>query len=314
MKTFKHILLSFSALMLTFALILPQPAEAKRFGGGGSFGKQYSKPAQQPAQRPQPAQQQQQAAPGRQAAPAASGASRWLGPLAGLAAGGLLAAMLFGDGFDGLQFMDILLFGLLAFGAFMLFKHFRSRQAGQGTMQPAGAVRQPMDSNESNAYRQAPEQDFSPQPQPSYNPNSGGSIIGSALGINALHNVESPSWFNADTFVEGAKQHFVAVQKAWDNADASEIESYCTPELFAELQNMMKDMVGGENFTEVDTLHSELVDQSFEGDYFIVSIRFSGFIKESKQDEAHAFNEIWHIRRLAAGEGNWLIAGIQQSA
>jgi predicted lipid-binding transport protein (Tim44 family) len=84
--------------------------------------------------------------------------------------------------------------------------------------------------------------------------------------------------------------------------------------LFAELQNMMKDMVGGENFTEVDTLHSELVDQSFEGDYFIVSIRFSGFIKESKQDEAHAFNEIWHIRRLAAGEGNWLIAGIQQSA
>lgn len=305
MKTLKHFLLSFSALMLTFALLIPQPAEAKRFGGGGSFGKQYSKPAQQPAQRQQPAQQQQQAAPGRQAAPAASGASRWLGPLAGLAAGGLLAAMLFGDGFEGLQFMDILLFGLLAFGGFMLFKHLRGRQ--QST-QPAVAT------PTHQQYREAPEPTYQPAPQAAYNPNAGGSIIGSGLGINALHNVEAPSWFNADTFVEGAKQHFVAVQKAWDQADASEIESYCTPELFAEIQTLMQDMVPGENYTEVDTLHTELVDQSFEGEHFIVSIRFSGFIKEARDDEAHAFNEIWHIRRLAAGEGNWLIAGIQQQA
>ena len=119
---------------------------------------------------------------------------------------------------------------------------------------------------------------------------------------------------HADTFVEGAKQHFVAVQKAWDQADASEIESYCTPELFAEIKTLMQDMVPGENHTEIDTLYSELADQSFEGDYFIVSIRFSGFIKEERDAESHAFNEIWHIRRLAAGEGNWLIAGIQQQA
>jgi predicted lipid-binding transport protein (Tim44 family) len=47
-------------------------------------------------------------APGRAPA-AASGASRWLGPLAGLAAGGLLASMFMGDGFQGMQIMDFLI-------------------------------------------------------------------------------------------------------------------------------------------------------------------------------------------------------------
>jgi len=71
-------------ISLTFAL----DAHAKRFGGGKSFG---SAPSHQTRQAPQ----QTQAAPnqaGRQTPAAASGASRWLGPLAGLAAGGLLAS------------------------------------------------------------------------------------------------------------------------------------------------------------------------------------------------------------------------------
>lgn len=293
----KNSVLILATLALGALLVMPQPADAKRFGGGGSFGNQHSSPFQQrqQQQRQQPAQQQRQAQ--RQQAVANSGTARWLGPLAGLAAGGLLAWMFFGDGFDGLQFMDILLFGALVFGLMMLFRALRSRAS---TPENGYAV--------ATMYR-----DASPQVNPPSDNSTRGSIIGSALGINALHHVQAPEWFNQDAFVESAKQHFVAVQKAWDEGDASAIESYCTPALFAELQGLMAEVQATDNFTEVDTLHTELIDQSFEDDYFVVSIRFSGYIKEARDDDAHAFNEIWHIRRLQAGEGNWLIAGIQQA-
>ena len=114
-------------ISLTFAL----DAHAKRFGGGKSFG---SAPSHQTRQAPQ----QTQAAPnqaGRQTPAAASGASRWLGPLAGLAAGGLLASMFMGDGFEGIQFMDILIFGLIAF---LLFRFLAARRRQQEDLPVVG--------------------------------------------------------------------------------------------------------------------------------------------------------------------------------
>lgn len=304
----KSFLTFLSVLFVSFALVAPQAAEAKRFGGGKSFGQQK----QITQQKKQAAQQQRQAAQqARDARVANSGASKWLGPLAGLAAGGFLAWMLFGDGFEGLQFMDILLFGLLAFGLFMI---FRTMMARKQAVQPAH-----------NPYQQQPEQAAQHYYAPADNQGtsnqattrSGSSsfsdlVIGENLSENAQHQVAAPAWFDATRFAEDAKQHFVAVQKAWDAADASEIESYCTPELFAEISQMMAGMQAGENFTQVDDLHSEIVDQSIDGEYFIASVKFSGFIQEGQNEDAHSFNEIWHIRRLAAGEGNWQIAGIQQ--
>lgn len=295
--------MSFSALLLTFSLALPQPAEAKRFGGGGSFGKQKSMPAQQ---RQAPAQRQQQAAPpASQTGQAASGSARWLGPMAGLAAGGMLAWMFFGEGFEGIQFMDVLLFGLLGFGLYMLLKS-RRRQLAYPDAQTESEkhdIRTAQERSNLGAVTGMSTREAQETVAP---------VIGSGLSVYAEHHVEAPAWFDEAGFVEQAKQHFVAVQKAWDQGDASEIESYCTPMLFSQLQALMDDIVVEENHTEVDTLYTELVDQSFEDDYFVVSIRFSGFIKETKDEPAHAFNEVWHIRRLAAGEGNWQIAGIQQ--
>ena len=62
-------------------------AEAKRMGGGRSIGAQRQATPTAPntpsAAPTAPAASAQTAVPGRAAAPAASGASRWLGPLAG---------------------------------------------------------------------------------------------------------------------------------------------------------------------------------------------------------------------------------------
>ncbi|MEI6737271.1 MAG: hypothetical protein WCL29_02195, partial [Pseudomonadota bacterium] len=110
-------------------------ADAKgRIGGGKSSGMQRESvkkdptpPAAAPA-APAAAPSQAGAPVGAPAAAAAakpaSGMSKWLGPLAGLAAGGLLASLFMGGGFGGLKFFDIILMIGLAVGVFMLVRMF----------------------------------------------------------------------------------------------------------------------------------------------------------------------------------------------
>src|SRR5262245_53499156 len=96
------------AVLFGVVLGIAEAEAAKRVGGGRSVGTQRESVQQQSAPAKPAQQQQQQAAPGagQTAAPAATGASRWLGPVAGLVAGGLLGALLFGGAFEGFKFMD----------------------------------------------------------------------------------------------------------------------------------------------------------------------------------------------------------------
>jgi len=317
----KKILLTLSVLVFSF-MATTQVAHAKKFGGGGSFGFSKKMP---PKQFNQNKQKQQKAAPAGQTAgangkagaagaaggAAASGASRWMGPLAGLAAGGLLAAMIFGDGFEGLQLFDILLFALIAF---ILFQFFKRRSSANAPLPQQSQYQQR--ENAQNPYQQAHTQarEAAPQ-QEAYNPNASGSIFGSALGQDASqgeHTDAAPEWFDANEFIGGAKGHFVSVQKAWDALDLSEIQAYCTPELYEALQGEIAQIEQGANVTIVEDLEAEVADMTNDGDYFIVSVRFSGFIKEEQFGDGHAFNENWYIRHLANNEGDWQIAGIQQ--
>ena len=303
----KKVTLWFSMMAFTFFATM-QVAEAKRFGGGGSFG--YSKqvaPKKFNSTKPSSKTDAASAKNNTTAAGArTSGASRFLGPLAGIAAGGLLAAMLFGDGFDGIQLLDVLLIALVAF---LLFSFLKKRQATM--MQPAYS-RDSSPSSFEAASRQTTTQ-MRENHAPTYDPYASGSLIGSGLSEQAESMTQKPDWFDEAGFMEAAKGHFVEIQKAWDALDSQELADYCTPELMAALQSEMDTFQAGENLTEVEELNAETVEMAIDGDYFIVSVRFSGFIREDRNDVAHAFNEIWHIRRLAAGEGNWQIAGIQQN-
>ena len=79
-------------------------ADARRFGGGRTLGKQREAISQQQAAPKPPAQQQQQSTASGTTTPAQqpSGASKWLGPLAGLALGAGLAALFLNNGISGL--------------------------------------------------------------------------------------------------------------------------------------------------------------------------------------------------------------------
>ena len=77
--------------LLALGAVASNDAEAKRVGGSQSIGRQsQAAPPSGQAQRSQQAQTAQQAAQ----APAAAAGNRWMGPLAGLAAGLGIAALL----------------------------------------------------------------------------------------------------------------------------------------------------------------------------------------------------------------------------
>lgn len=290
----RKLLALFPIMLATLALTLAplDNAEAKRFGFGKSLGKQSSFKRSQQAQKPAaPTAQQGTSKAAGGTAPKTSGASRWLGPLAGLAAGGLLAAMLFGDAFEGLQIMDFLLIAGLVFGGLMLFKAMR-RQAPQPS--PAGGPNfgdgfQPRNEFDSE------DADFSDTPQATVNTNN------------------APSWFDPESFTRNAKTHFIRLQAAWDKGDLKDIAEYTTPELFAEIQSERLSRGTERHFTDVTQLDAELLQIDRDGDQVVASVRFSGMIREEEQATPEPFTEVWNVvHAWDAPGGDWFIAGIQQ--
>jgi predicted lipid-binding transport protein (Tim44 family) len=268
-------------ISLTFAL----DAHAKRFGGGKSFG---SAPSHQTRQAPQ----QTQAAPnqaGRQTPAAASGASRWLGPLAGLAAGGLLASMFMGDGFEGIQFMDILIFGVIAF---LLFRFLAARRRQQ---QPAMAGHAPM-------QREMPQ-----QPATSI-------FSGSAAPVAAAPVINAPAWFNEQNFVAAAREHFLSLQQHWDANEMDKIAEFVTPQLLGFLKQERAEIGDAYQSTYIDDLQIQLDGVDDDAEKTTATLTFTGTAKTSRFDQGEPFSESWRMERAQGENQPWLVAGIRQNA
>ncbi|WP_454910495.1 Tim44 domain-containing protein [Stutzerimonas chloritidismutans] len=268
-------------ISLTFAL----DAHAKRFGGGKSFG---SAPSHQTRQAPQ----QTQAAPnqaGRQTPAAASGASRWLGPLAGLAAGGLLASMFMGDGFEGIQFMDILIFGLIAF---LLFRFLAARRRQQ---QPAMAGHAPM------------QRDMPQQPTTSI-------FGGSAAPVAAAPVINAPAWFNEQSFVAAAREHFLSLQQHWDANEMDKISEFVTPQLLGFLKQERAEIGDAYQSTYIDDLQIQLDGVDDDAEKTTATLTFTGTAKTSRFDQGEPFSESWRMERAQGENQPWLVAGIRQNA
>jgi predicted lipid-binding transport protein (Tim44 family) len=270
-------------IVLTSLSFLATSAEAKRFGGGGSFGKQrtMSTPVQKtPAAAP---------APGTPAQPAAAPAAgnKWLGPLAGLAAGIGLAALFshFGMG-EGMG--SILMIILAVVAVFFLISMFRRKQQ-QPAMQYAGAG--------------AP---YSGSQEPVQEPLSGGSSAAPVAAANI------PADFPVESFLRNSKTSFIRLQAANDRKDLNDIREYTTPEMFAEISMQLQERDNTPQKTDVVTVNAELLEVITENDHAIASVRLSGELRENSGAPEH-FDEIWHVQKnLKDDKAVWLLAGIQQ--
>ncbi|MDD5384695.1 MAG: Tim44-like domain-containing protein [Gallionella sp.] len=270
-------------IALTSASLFAATAEAKRFGGGSSFGKQRT-------MAPQQAQKAPAAAPAPTAAPApAPAGNKWLGPLAGLAIGAGLGA-LFAGGLGGLGgAMGGILMALAAAAvAMFLIAKFRKPQP----MQYAGAG--------------APYGN----PEPVQQPLAGGSAT--PVAASAAHAGNIPADFPVESFLRSAKTSFIRLQAANDRKDLDDIREYTTPEMFAEISMQMQERDDAPQKTDVVAISGELLEVASEGDLAIASVRFTGQLRENNGTPENV-DEIWHVQKnLRDDKSVWLLAGIQQ--
>jgi predicted lipid-binding transport protein (Tim44 family) len=274
--------------------LLVQDAEAKRLGGGRSFGmsrdtttmKQASPTPTAPAAPTQGATAAKPAATPQAAAPKPAGASRWLGPIAGLAAGIGLAALLshFGLG-EGVA--TFLMMALLAVAVIVVLRLIFRKREPESRLQYAAA---------------GPDADNVSHFEPA--------AAGSGAASAAIANV--PAGFDTEGFLRQAKLNFIRLQAANDAGNLEDIKAFTAPEVFAEIQMQYEERGRAKQETDVAQLDAALVDLTTEAGRHVASVRFFGLIRESAAAAPEAFEEVWHLTKPVDGSQGWLVSGIQQ--
>jgi len=278
----KRIFISLFALFVSVGFAMPE-AEAKRFGGSKSFGMQRTAPAKQDA-APTPQRQQTTTTP--TTAPKKSG---WMGPIAGLAAGLGLAALFSHLGL-GEEMANFLMLALLALAAFMLIRYFMRRNA------PAAPAMQ---------YAGMPHNEMRPGAPAAFDATPAG------MGGNATASAFPPG-FDADAFAREAKVNFIRLQAAFDAGSLDDLRAFTTPEIFAEVRMQLAERGDAAQTTDVMSLNAEVLEAVDADNHHIVSVRFTGLVREVADQSPVSLDEIWHLSKPVSGEGGWLIAGIQQ--
>jgi predicted lipid-binding transport protein (Tim44 family) len=287
-------------------------AEARRMGGGGSFGRQSSNITQNrqavtpPATSTTAPKSTAPTAAGATGAAAGtvaakSGMSRWLGPIAGIAAGLGIAALLSHLGLSG-AFLEMLsslvLIGIVVFGVIYLVRRMRG-------MQPAATL------SGQGAAGSAPPN--SPLQRQSAAPAAAATAANFGGGSTPAAPVDSnwfiPGDFDTAAFLSQAKARFIEIQAIWDSGDVNKLREYLTDDLVAELKPQILARSGATR-TEVVLLNAELLGIEAVSGGHLASVRYSGMLRESTDAEAFRFEEVWNLYK--GGETGWLLAGIQQ--
>ncbi|HEY5290729.1 MAG TPA: Tim44-like domain-containing protein [Burkholderiales bacterium] len=278
----KHLLSVLIAAFLALGMMV-QDAEAARLGGGRSLGMQRSSVA--------PSRSVQQAPPS-QAAPSAapqSAGNRWMGPIAGLAAG-LGLGWLLGHGGLGGMMSSLLMMALVGFAVVFVLR-LLTRPKAEGNMQYAGVGNDP-----------------AAVPAPAQAPAG----LGTAPLFGAQPRPNIPEGFDTNGFLRQAKLNFVKLQAVHDSGKLDELHEFTTDEMFESVKQDLREHGAGGEQTDVVTLNADLLEVATEGDTHWASVRFSGMVRENANAQPESFQEIWNLAKPVSGATGWVLAGIQQ--
>lgn len=282
-------------------------AEAKRLGGGGSFGGKsaFSSPYQRQA-APARSMRQQQAVQQNQAArQQLSRRGGLMGMLGGLALGGLLGALLFGGAFEQFNFMDLLVFGGLAY---LLYRVFAAR--GQAmSPRPAYARTRPGDSQSVAPRPVLPDNTAA---RTALDSREWFQADASAPSTSQQDAAARPADFDEQSFLDGARHAYRDLQNAWDARDFARLRALSTAAMFEELKTRSAGL-SADNRTEVLKLDAELLDVREVGDDVEAVVLFDAILREDMHSRAQQVREVWHFTRPArSGAPTWFLDGIQQ--
>ena len=299
-------IIAFCLVALSLSLGGMSDADAKRFGGGSSFGgrSSYSAPYKRSAIPPSRSANQQQASAQNQAArQGMANRGGLMGMLGGLALGGLLGSLFFGGAFENINFMDILVFGGIAY---LLYKLFAAK---------AGAHHRSVYDRTANDYQESQPAQYNPagfNTDVLFKKDKKQSAQNFQQDADFNDSVAVPEGFDQQAFLSGAKIAFTTLQKAWDDRDLAEIRGLSTDKVFAEIQEQLK-ASATENHTDILKLDAELLEVREIGSELEAVVLFDTIMREDVNAQAEQVREVWHfVKPKISIQPKWLLDGIQQ--
>ena len=272
------------------------PSDARRFGGGRSFGsgssfKFFNK-------KTSPSVGSSKTATSK--APMTS-SRRGLGGglLGGMLMGGLLGSMLMGGPFMGPNLFDLLIFGGIIFLLFKLFS--RRRMAVQTARnQPGGpGAGTPDMTPDTEAFwnrLRSPEAAPTTQGADTSGPRPAG--IGD---------------FDEAEFLKGAKMMYQRLQKAWDARELEDIREFVSPGVYREIAAQAEEDPDPGN-TEILLVNAKILEVKPEQGVEKASVLFDVLLREDQAgSQSNQIQEVWtFIRDRGSARAHWTLDGIQQ--
>ncbi len=136
--------------------------------------------------------------------------------------------------------------------------------------------------------------------------------LGIGSGIDGSSASRIPADFDSAAFARNAKVNFIRLQAANDAGDLDDIRQFTTPEMFAELKLEIADRGTAIQKTDVVNINAEVIEVNEDADRYLVSVRFTGMIRDGTGEPDESFDETWHMRKSRQGSSGWVLSGIQQ--
>ncbi|MBI9110371.1 Tim44 domain-containing protein [Maridesulfovibrio ferrireducens] len=295
--------------MICLLAIMAGDADARRFGGGRSFG---SKPSfSKSYQKPTTATSTQSKAAG---ANKQSGFARpGMGLMGGLLAGTFLGSMLGGGmGGGGGGFFNILIIGLLIY---LGFKFFKSRNGGSSSLFGQNKSQQqqapPRQTNDNDLFARREQNSQNAWDHLSSKPAS----APSAAPVDTEQDspeIGVPAGFDSEDFLEGAKAIYTRLQASWDKRDIADIEQFANKTVVDEIkQQAAEDPTPSK--TDIMLINARLLEVKEEGSNILATVYYDVLLREeANQSQPSQVREVWNFVKENNDSAMWKLDGLQQ--
>lgn len=235
----------------------------------------------------------------------ASARSRWLAPMAGLAAGvglsGLAASVGLAEELAGLVTLAVLLATLAAGYAFWRQRRRPVRQMMRLPTYAYGAVGQ--EAMVAQQYWLHRDADVQRPHAPVVRPPHGAD---SAAGFGHI-----PPQLNVTEFEREARALFQRMQSAYDNGRIEQLREFTGSEMFERIHGQIAGRELPRNPTEQLRLDVELLAHERRGEFEHASVRYIGQVREADAGGVVPFDEVWNLSRPADGLAAWTLVSVQ---
>ncbi len=308
MKLLGYVVLPLITICLLVAMT--GDANAKRFGGGRSFGSKssFSRTFSKPTTSSFSNSRQSSAvgAPNQQGGFARPG----MGLMGGLLAGTFLGSMLGGGMGGGGGLFNILIIGaLIYFG----FKFLKSRGGSNSVF------------GQNNSQQQAPpNQPYNVDPFARREQNSKSawdhlsSKPASASRVEPVRHdqvspeIGVPAGFDTEDFLEGAKAMYTRLQKSWDVRDLADIEYFATKGVVDEIKRQAAEDPEPSK-TDIMLINARLLEVKEEGSSTSATVYYDVLLREdANQSQPTQVREVWTFIKENTDSAMWKLDGLQQ--